>query len=84
MERNIGSWEKDLICIASVGRKAVKVKQSSSSPVGKSFCLQGLGVVVPVSHWSTDVMVTSDSSLLRYDGFRGQRVVLVVVQPTWR
>lgn len=59
-----------------------KVKQSCSSPVGKSCCLQGLAVM-PVSPGSIDVvMVTNGSNLQRFDGFRWQRMVLVVVQPT--
>lgn len=59
-----------------------KVKQSCSGPVGEFCCLQGL-VVMPVSPGSIDVvMVTNGSNLQRYDGFRWQRMVLVVVQPT--
>lgn len=30
------------------------------------------------------IMVTSISNLLKHDGFRGERVVIVLVQPTWR
>lgn len=82
VERNVvRAWGRDLTCLAAVGRKDTKAKWRWSSSVGKSCCLQVLAMR-PVSHGGIDVMVTRGSALLRHDGFRGQRMVLVVVQPT--